>query len=94
VIDLTNQGFELIGGRLDYLEQQPVTALVYKRRQHYINVFIWPRGDGSTDILRHTTMRGYHVNHWGRSGFNFWVVSDLNESELNDFSRLLGTPPG
>ncbi|MDE2109432.1 MAG: anti-sigma factor, partial [Gammaproteobacteria bacterium] len=92
VKDLAAQGFPLMGGRLDYLDGRPVAALVYKRRLHTINVFVWPAatppslpaGSGSHD--------GYNVIHWTATGMNFWVVSDLNTEELGEFVRLLQSP--
>jgi anti-sigma factor RsiW len=87
VKDLTDHGFPLVGGRLDYLDDRPVVALVYRRQQHYINLFLWPT---SLDVNQKTlTRHGYNLIHWSRSGMAYWVVSDLNAGELEDFVRLI-----
>jgi anti-sigma factor RsiW len=88
VYDFSGRGYPLLGGRLDYLNRRPVAALVYSRRQHLINVFLWPaRGpeNGSTALVR----QGYHLLHWETPEFAYWVASDLGLSELNDFAQLL-----
>jgi len=93
VIDLTKDGFPLVGGRLDYLNDRPVAALVYRRQQHFINLFIWPSAPDSHGADAPTatvTRRGYHLLHWTRSGMTYWVISDLNIEELKDFVRLSG----
>jgi anti-sigma factor RsiW len=89
VKELADQGFPLIGGRLDYLDNRPVAALVYQRRKHSINLFIWPSVPGSESPSRMVTRQGYHLFQWSQSGMTFWTVSDLNERELQDFVNLI-----
>jgi anti-sigma factor RsiW len=89
VKDLAGQGFPLIGGRLDYLHNRPVAALVYQRRKHTINLFIWPSPPGSGPATKKTTHNGYNLLKWTKSGMTFWAVSDLNERELQEFARLI-----
>ena len=86
VEDLAAIGFPLVGGRLDYIAARPVAALIYQRRQHAINMFIWPASDGTppTDAR---SIRGFQVRHWIVNGMSFWAVSDLNNLELDDFVR-------
>jgi anti-sigma factor RsiW len=85
VRQLEAQGFPLVGGRLDYLEDRPVAALVYSRGKHAINVFVWPGESGSETAQR----RGFNFVHWSAGGMTFWAVSDLNAEELERFSQLL-----
>jgi anti-sigma factor RsiW len=81
--------FLLIGGRLDYLGDHPVAALVYKRREHYINLFIWPSSSESDAGPAVLTRQGYHLIHWTDAGLTNWAVSDLNEKELEEFVNLI-----
>jgi anti-sigma factor RsiW len=90
VPDLSEQGFELIGGRLDVLDAKPVAVLVYQRRQHMVSVFVWPSGASATQQI--SERRGYHMIRFAAAGFSYWIVSDLNESELGDLARLLSAP--
>jgi anti-sigma factor RsiW len=89
VVDLANDGFPLVGGRLDYIDHHASAALVYKRREHVINVFVWPRADGSPSHITRADARGYHVISWTRGGVAVWIVSDLALVELDDFARKL-----
>ena len=91
VVDLASTGFPLVGGRLDYLDGRPVAALVYQRRQHTINVFVAAAPDNTSSAIDTRTVRGFHVRHWTGGGMSIWVVSDLNDGELSDFTRALGT---
>jgi anti-sigma factor RsiW len=86
---LDGAGFELVGGRLDYLDRQKVAALVYKRRAHLINLFVWPAADRSARSPRTLTLQGHHVIHWSDGDLTYWVASDLNEAELREFVELI-----
>jgi anti-sigma factor RsiW len=95
VRDLAEQGFPLAGGRLDYAGDRAVAALVYKRRQHVINLFVWPAAGGDaapvvgTAPVVEPARRGYNVIRWTRSGFAHAAVSDLNAGELRELAGAL-----
>jgi anti-sigma factor RsiW len=87
VTDLTTDGFPLAGGRLDYLEGRPVAALVYHRRQHVINLFVWPDTKADKVLpVQALSKNGYHLLHWKDDGMTYWAISDLDSAELKDFA--------
>src|SRR2546429_498579 len=87
VADLSASGFELVGGRLDYIGSQPVAVLVYKRRAHLIDVFVWPVEAQKSE---QTLMRdGFNIEHFAKNGMDYWLVSDLSRNELNELARLI-----
>jgi anti-sigma factor RsiW len=88
VIDLTSQGFTLIGGRLDYIDGRPVAAIVYKRRAHVINLFI-SQTVGSASGTTMEKLQGFAVWSWSWSDLNFRAVSDINTEELREFGDKL-----
>ena len=94
VVDLAAQGYPLVGGRLDFLDNRPVAALVYKRQQHVINLFVWPTTSASNLNTTTETRQGFHVVHWDQGGMTYWAVSDLNQVELQDFVRLVQLQSG
>ncbi len=89
VYDFAGRGYPLLGGRIDYLGGWPVAALVYGRRQHVINVFVWPAARGPAGGPERRTRQGYHELHWTTGDYTYWVVSDLGLAELQDFAQLL-----
>ena len=89
VRDLAEDGYPLVGGRLDYVDHRAVAALVYQRRQHFINVFIWPEGKGKEEALRMKSVQGYNMIPWEANGMYHCAVSDLNSGELQQFTELL-----
>ena len=88
VVDLANEGFRLAGGRLDYLNNRPVAALIYQRDKHFINVFIWPSESKPADTTA-VTRQGYNLVHWNGSGMTFWAVSDVERIQLEKFVSIL-----
>jgi len=89
VKNLANEGFPLVGGRLDYLENRAVSALVYQRQNHFINVFIWPSSHDTHVKTKALARQGYHLVHWSKAGMTYWVISDLNDTDLQEFVRLV-----
>jgi anti-sigma factor RsiW len=87
--DFADRGFPLTGGRLDYLDHRPVAALVYQRRKHVINLFIWPVPEQADSGVETVSRQGYHVLHWTRGHMVYWAVSDLNAAELGELAGLV-----
>jgi anti-sigma factor RsiW len=90
VIDLTSQGFALIGGRLDYVDGRPVAAIVYKRHAHVINLFV-SQTMGSERAATIENLQGFNVRRWAWSDLSFRAVSDINAEELQEFGDKLQT---
>jgi anti-sigma factor (TIGR02949 family) len=88
VVDLAKDGFPLVGGRLDVVGARSVAALVYARRKHVVNVFVWPSEDPD-EAPRSGAERGYTWIRWTRRGMAFWAVSDVAAADLEEFVRLL-----
>jgi anti-sigma factor RsiW len=94
VVDLTAQGFTLIGGRLDYIDGEPVASIVYKRRQHVINLFVAQRLGAKHVRAKTQTIQGYNVRHWSEEGLEFWAVSDIDAGELEEFGQKIAAALG
>jgi anti-sigma factor RsiW len=88
VHDFAEHGFRLTGGRLDYLNGREVAALVYQRRLHIINLFIWPSESSRNTVATSFSQDGYNVLHWAHEGFEFWAVSDVNAEDMRAFADL------
>jgi anti-sigma factor RsiW len=89
VMDTATEGFPLTGGRLDYIDGRTVAGLVYQRRQHTINVFVWPASDQAELSATSLQHQGYNLVRWISGDMCFWAVSDLNAHELTEFANLL-----
>jgi anti-sigma factor RsiW len=89
VIDLTAESFTLLGGRLDYIDSEPIAAVIYQRRKHVINLFVAQHlGTRHTRAVAES-IQGYNVRHWSQNGLDFWAVSDLAGDELDEFVQKI-----
>jgi anti-sigma factor RsiW len=84
---LDSSDYPLVGGRVDYIGGRAVSAVVYARRQHVINVFSWPASGATQSPGALASRNGYHVIRSRHDGLETWIVSDLNVAELEDFAR-------
>lgn len=88
VVDLSASGFALAGGRLDYVGQRRVAVLVYRYRQHVIDVYVWPSGEGGARPYA-TVSQGYALDRWEAAGMTWWAVTDAGPSALAAFRTAL-----
>ncbi|HEY1999580.1 anti-sigma factor [Paraburkholderia sp.] len=88
VVDLAQQGYPLVGGRLDYLDGRAVAVMVYRYKLHPINLYVWPGNDASA-TPRLSERQGYHLAHWSAGGMNYWAVTDAGDTELDGFLAAL-----
>jgi anti-sigma factor RsiW len=93
VYDFASEGFSLVGGRLDYVGGKPVAAIVYRHRQHLINVFVWPSAESNDSPIRISNHRGYNSTNFESGGMSYWIVSDVNSDDLRKLANLLQRPP-
>jgi len=85
VVDLTAQGFTLIGGRLDYVDARAIAAIVYRRRAHVINLFVAQTASTERQPAKLETIQGFNIRRWSDRGLNYWAVGDLARDELAEF---------
>jgi len=86
VFDLSEEGFPLMGGRIEQVRGETVATLAYARNRHVIDVFVWPTE--SAQALQHLQRRGFHVLHWADGAMQVWAVSDLERSQMEKFAQL------
>jgi anti-sigma factor RsiW len=85
VSDLSKDGFPLVGGRVDYIGERAVAALVYRRHGHVINLFIWPAAPTAQAM---TVQDGYNIRQWSDGGLAFFAISDVAPGDLAEFETV------
>lgn len=88
VADLAQQGYALIGGRLDYIGQRPVAALAYRHRKHVLNLYVWPVAAASAAAPQASARQGYQLLRWTRNGMQYTAISDMGAPDLARFAQL------
>jgi anti-sigma factor RsiW len=91
--DLKDQGFPLVGGRLDSVDGRAVAAVVYRRGAHVINLFVMPERGGLT-LPRPGASGGYAMEHWTTGGLSYWAVSDVEDEGLKAFRKAYEAKAG
>ena len=84
----------MVGCRLDYVDGRRVAALVYQRRHHYINLFVWPSTGPRSEKVLQEKREGYNLLYWSQRGMTFWAVSDLGNDEMQALAGLLRNQTG
>jgi anti-sigma factor RsiW len=89
VADFSQQGFPLVGGRLDIIDGHNVAALVYSRRKHTINVFVWPYREKEVSLMNSGSRQGYNWLQWQSGEMEFCLISDASPADLREMKDLI-----
>lgn len=85
VIDLADQGFSLLGGRVENVHARQVATLVYGKHGHTISLFVWPSTASMPPRL--SEVRGFNVLGWSDARMQFWMVCDMDAAEIQSFEH-------
>ncbi|TMJ26096.1 MAG: hypothetical protein E6G96_14740 [Alphaproteobacteria bacterium] len=94
VVDLGNEGFPLIGGRVDVIGRVPVPTLVYRRRQHLISLMALPNDQAPAVTSALRSIAGYNILTWRQNGTLYWAVSDVAPPDLDAFAKAFRAASG
>jgi anti-sigma factor RsiW len=92
VRDLQSSGFALIGARLDRVASRDTAAIVYRIREHDINLFVWRIATPSAEPVVASALHGYSIVTWAAEGLGFAAVSDVDSHDLQRFAELVRAP--
>lgn len=89
--DLAKDGFSLVGGRVEVVDNRPVPALVYRYHEHLITLVAIPREPTGTSTTSRPTGGGFAMLRWDDGAFSYWAASDAEPAVIEDFSRRFRT---
>ena len=93
VVDLAQEGFPLVGGRVDVIASTPVPTLVYQHREHIISLSAVIDTAKATPSEERRSIRGYNLVRWRDNGVAYWAISDLGSGDLDAFVRAFRAAP-
>jgi anti-sigma factor RsiW len=91
--DLSGSSFELLGGRVVYLDQAPAAHLLFRVRRHRISVFVMQEREGLADRTPRAATRSFRVTSFADRGLRFIAVADTGPEELEELARRLRPIP-
>jgi anti-sigma factor RsiW len=90
--ELQGTGFELVGGRVGYIEQSPGAQLLYRIRKHQVSVFIFQSRSLPQNVAfaedRTTDARSFHLESWQRNGLQYFVIGDVAQEDIHSLASL------
>jgi anti-sigma factor RsiW len=88
--DLTGTPFELVGGKVSYLDQSPGAHLLFRVRKHQISMFIFQAKDQPVDFARaqEANAQSFHLESWQQNGLQYFVISDVAPEDLRLLENL------
>jgi anti-sigma factor (TIGR02949 family) len=89
VHDLTQEGFPLVGGRLDVIDGRKVAVLVYRHNQHRIALTLWPSSSPGNSAATVRQRDGFALAEWRHDGFDMHAVADLAPADLKAFATAV-----
>jgi anti-sigma factor RsiW len=84
--ELQGSPFELLGGKVIYLDQNPGAELLFTVRKHVFSVFIFKdspeldRGLGSSELLRRLS---FNLESWTDGGLRYLIITDASRSDVD-----------
>jgi anti-sigma factor RsiW len=94
VRDLSSEGYVLLGARLDHVAGGQATAIVYRVRQHVINLYVWRAATQEDEPLAVAPARGFSLATWSSAGLRFAAIADTDAREMERFARLVRADAG
>jgi anti-sigma factor RsiW len=91
--DLSRSPFELLGGRVVWIDQMPAAHLLFRVRRHRVSVFVLEERRDATPILRDlgpgASARSFGVRSFSDRGLRYVIVADTGQEDLDDLARRL-----
>ena len=87
--ELQGSSFELLGGRVSYLEQSPGAELIFRIRKHQISVFIFQDRAVPGGVSANADTRSFHVENWKQGELRYFAIGDVGTEDLRALRNLL-----